>query len=133
MKLTGLETAHALCENGCKVTIVEMANEVAPGTWMQHKDDILPKLRSAGAKIKTGEKLCEVYTDRIVTENVKTKQKTDIPCDRVVLSLGSRPDASVVEELKKCGFSPIVIGDANRVGKIADATKAAYKAAISIK
>ena len=131
--LTGLETAHALCENGCKVTIVEMANEVAPGTWMQHKDDILPKLKSAGAKIKTGEKLCEVYIDRIVTENVKTKQRTDIPCDRVVLSLGSRPDASVVEELKRSGFPPIVIGDANRAGKIADATKAAYKAAISIK
>ena len=51
----------------------------------------------------------------------------------MVLSLGSRPDASVVEELKKSGFSPIIIGDANRVGKIADATKAAYKAAISIK
>lgn len=131
--LTGLETAHALCENGCKVTIVEMANEVAPGTWMQHKDDILPKLKKAGTKIMTGEKLCEVYTDRIVTENVDTKKRTDIACDRVVLSLGSRPDASVVEELKRSGFPPIVIGDANMVGKIADATKAAYKAAISIK
>lgn len=131
--LTGLETAHALCENGCKVTVVEMAKEIAPGTWMQHKDDILPKLNKAGAKLMAGEKLCEVYTDKIVTENVKTKQKTDISCDRVVLSLGSRPDATVVEELRKSGFSPIVIGDASRVGKIADATKAAYKAAISIK
>lgn len=131
--LTGLETAHALCENGCKVTVVEMAKEIAPGTWMQHKDDILPKLKKAGTKIMTGEKLCEVYTDRIVTENVDTKKRTDIACDRVVLSLGSRPDATVVEELKKNGFSPLVIGDANHVGKIAHATKAAYEAAISVK
>lgn len=110
-----------------------MAKEIAPGTWMQHKDDILPKLKKAGTKIMTGEKLCEVYTDRIVTENVDTKKRTDIACDRVVLSLGSRPDATIVEELKKNGFSPLVIGDANHVGKIAHATKAAYEAAISVK
>mgnify|MGYP003282984408 CR=1 FL=1 len=36
-------------------------------------------------------------------------------------------------ELKKNGFSPLVIGDANHVGKIAHATKAAYEAAISVK
>lgn len=131
--LTGLETAHTLCESGCKVTVVEMAKEIAPGTWMQHKDDILPKLNAADATLLAGEKLCEITANGIITENVKSKKKTDIACDKVVLSLGSRPNSAIADELKTAGFDPIVIGDANHVGKIADATKAAYKAAIGIK
>ena len=36
------------------------------------------------------------------------------------------------ERTKKCGFKPIVIGDCLKVGRIADAGKAAYEAAVGI-
>lgn len=130
--LTGLETAHYLTAKGNNVTIIEMADEIAPGTWMQHKDDILPKLEKAGAEIFTGEKLLQVNKGYIVTENTATKKMKNIPCDRVVLALGSRSDNRLAGKLIKEGFDVIVIGDAGRVGKIADATKAAYEAAINI-
>lgn len=131
--MTGLETAHALTEKGCKVTVVEMADEIAPGTWMQHKDDILPHLEKAGTTFKTGEKLCVIGEGYILTENTKTKKKLRTECDCVVLSLGSKPNNAIVTELTKAGYNPTVIGDCNKVGRIADATKAAYKAAISVK
>lgn len=130
--MTGLETADFLCENGCRVTVVEMADEICPGTWMQHRDDILPKLKKYGTELKTGEKLVEIFGDRIVTENTATKNRTEIKCDTVVLSLGSRPNTQLVDELKNAGMNPVVIGDCSHIGKIADATQAAYRAATTI-
>lgn len=130
--MTGLETAHTLAENGCTVTIVEMAKEVAPGTWMQHKDDVIPHLDEAGAKFLIGEKLAEVFEDRIITENVDTGVRSEIACDAVVLSLGSRPNAGVVEAFDKADIDVFVIGDNAKVGRIADATAAGREAAISI-
>ena len=128
--MTGLETAHLLTESGCKVTVVEMADEIAPGVWMQHKDDVLPKLKKAGTQFKLREKLCEIGKGYVKTENTKTKKVSTIPCDCAVLSLGNRPNKNVADELSQ--FNPIVIGDCNKVGRIADATKAAYEAAKKI-
>lgn len=131
--MTGLETAHYLTEKGNKVTIVEMAKKIAPGTWMQHVDDILPKLEKAGTVIMTNEKLSEIRKGYIITENVKTKENTSVEADKVVLALGSRPVNDLENLLKKEGFRPIVIGDSKKVGRIADATKAAYEAVMSIR
>lgn len=126
--MTGLETAHYLCEKGNKVTVVEMAKKLAPGTWMQHVDDVMPKLKDAGTVFMTSEKLNEINDGYIVTENVKTEEYTRVNVDHVVLALGSRPVNSLEDELKRNGFNPIVIGDSKKVGRIADATKSAYEA-----
>lgn len=130
--MTGLETAHFLTEKGNKVTIIEMAEKVAPGTWMQHVDDILPKLEKAGTVIKTGEKLAAIRNGYAVMENVKSGVTTTVEIDKVVLALGSRPVNNLESLLKNEGFRPIVIGDSKKVGRIADATKAAYEAVMSI-
>ena len=106
-----------------------MAKEIAPGTWMQHKDDVLPKLKKAGTVFMTGEKLSEIEDDAIVTENVDTKSLKRVPCDAVVLSLGSRPENGIVKELTDAGMHPISIGDSVKIGRIADAVKGAYNAA----
>lgn len=131
--MTGLETAHYLTERGNKVTVIEMANEIAPGTWMQHKDDIMPKLQKAGTEFMTGEKLAEINDGYVVTENVKNKEYSSVKADHVVLALGSRPVCDLEDVLKGEGFRTIVIGDSKKVGRIADATKAAYEAVKSIK
>lgn len=130
--LTGLETAEYLTQKGCKVTVIEMQDEIAPGTWMQHRDDILPKLKKAGTVFKTNEKLCEIESGCIVTENKKTKARSRIKCDKVVLSLGSRPDTTLEKELSSSDIRIAAIGDCTRAGKIADATKAAYLAATTL-
>ncbi len=130
--MTGLETAHELCENGCKVTVIEMAKEIAPGTWMQHKDDVMPHLEKARTKFMVGEKLSEIFDGRVLTENVDTHAKKEVKCDCVVLSLGSRPNNKLEAELKESGIKPLVIGDSLKVGRIADATKAAFEAVLSI-
>ncbi len=130
--MTGLETSQALTENKNSVTVIEMADEIAPGTWMQHKDDILPKLEKAGVVFMTGEKLSEIGRGFAVTENVSSGEKTKIDCDAVVLALGSRSDKSIVKALTGAGLNPISIGDCVKPGKIADAVKGAYFAAVKL-
>ena len=131
--MTGLETAHYLTEKGNKITVIEMAKSIAPGTWMQHVDDIMPKLEASGTVFMTNEKLLEIHKGYVVTQNVKSKENTSIEADKVVLALGSRPVNALENEFRKAGFNPIVIGDSKKVGRIADATKAAYEAVRSIK
>ena len=131
--MTGLETAHYLTENGCKVTVIEMADEIAPGIWMQHKDDVMPHLIDAGTEFLTGEKLRLIGDSYIITENVKSGEKKQRSFDSVVLSLGSRPENSFADELRVAGYNPVLIGDSKKVGRIADATKAAYEAAVNLK
>lgn len=130
--MTGLETAEYLNENGCKTTVVEMADIVAPGTWMQHLDDILPRLREKQTQFLTGEKLFEIYSDRIVTENVKTKAKREIFVDAVVLALGSKPAQALYSELENSGIKVLNVGDSSKVGRIRNATETAYNAVLSL-
>lgn len=130
--MTGLETAELLNEKGCKTTVVEMADTVAPGTWMQHLDDILPRLREKQTEFLTGEKLSEIYSDKIVTENVKTKKKREISVDAVVLALGSKPNTSLYFELQNSGIKVLNVGDSSVVGRIRNATATAFDAVMSL-
>ena len=130
--MTGLETAEYLNENGCKTTVIEMAETVAPGTWMQHLDDIMPRLREKQTVFLTGEKLSEIYDGRVITENVKTKKTCELFVDAVVLALGSKPDCNLYEELKNSGIKILNVGDSLKTGRIRNATATAYDAVMSL-
>lgn len=131
--MTGLETAEMLCENGNKVTVIEMADSIAPGTWMQHIDDALPRLRAAGAKILTSRKLVEITPDGIVVEGTGKKAvRKSLACDEVVLSLGVRSENKLYEEIKDKFQNVYLIGDAEKPGRIADATHAAFDCAMKM-
>lgn len=130
--MTGLETAEELVEGGNKVTIVEMAETLAPGTWFQHLDDCLPRLKAGGAEFLLGHKLVSIDEKGIVAESVKTKERKSLGFDAVVLSLGVKPEASLYKELKNEVARLYAIGDAAGPGRIADATAAAYRVALDL-
>ena len=129
--MTGLETGELLALGGNKLTFVEMADTVAPGTWFQHLDDAMPKLEKAGAKFLLGTKLVSIDEKGVVTETVKGKKQGRIDCDAVVLSLGARPVNALAKELEGKIKQPYVVGDAQKVGRIANATAAAYDIAMN--
>lgn len=130
--MTGLETADYLNQFDCSVTVVEMADTIAPGIWMQHRDDIVPKLEKAGTTLLTGQKLSVVYDNRVMVESVLTGFKTEVACDTLVLALGSRPDKRLANKLRTKGINPIMVGDCRKVGTIANATQAGYEAALLV-
>ncbi len=128
--MTGLETAEMLSENN-EVFVVEMADTVAPGVWMQHKDDIMPRLENNGVKFYTSQKLAEITDSSIIIEG--KNGKSSLPCNAVVLSLGAKSDNALYNEIKAKRDDVYLIGDSDKVGRIADATRSAFECVKNIK
>ena len=131
--MTGLETSELLVSKGNKVTVVEMADKIAPGAWFQQLDDALPVLEKAGTEFLTSHKLLSVSSSGIELENLKEKKAVAINVDFVVLSLGVRSDNSLYNEIKNSdSYKVYNIGDSNKIGRIANATESAYQLVMNI-
>lgn len=131
--MTGLETSKLLVSKGNKVTVVEMADKIAPGAWFQQLDDALPVLEKAGTEFLTSHKLLSVSSSGIELENLKEKKAVAIKVDLVVLSLGVRSDNSLYNDIKNSdSYKVYNIGDSNKIGRIANATESAYQLVMNI-
>lgn len=131
--MTGLETSELLVSKGNKVTVVEMADKIAPGAWFQQLDDALPVLKKAGTEFLTSHKLLSVSSSGIELENLKEEKAVAIKVDLVVLSLGVRSDNSLYNEIKNSdSYKVYNIGDSNKIGRIANATESAYQLVMNI-
>lgn len=131
--MTGLETSELLVSKGNKVTVVEMADKIAPGAWFQQLDDALPVLEKAGTQFLTSHKLLSVSSSGIELENLKEKKAVAIKVDLVVLSLGVRSDNSLYNDIKNSdSYKVYNIGDSKKIGRIANATESAYQLVMNI-
>lgn len=125
--LTGLETAEILNETGNRVTVIEMADEIAPGAWFQLVNDEMERLVPAGTVFRPSTQLVRIEDESIVVFDKKKQAFEHMPADFVVLSLGIRPVNALMKELDGKGFKVIAAGDALRSGgTIADAVNSAY-------
>ena len=131
--MTGLETSELLVSQGNKVTIIEMADEIAPSAWFQHVDDALPVLEKADTKFLTSHKLLSVSQSGIELEDLKSKKTISLKVDYVVLSLGVKPDTVLFDTIKNSSnYKVYNIGDSLKIGRIANATESAYQLVMSI-
>ena len=131
--MTGLETAELLAQQGNKVYVVEMAKSIAPGTWMQHRDDILPRLEEKGVEALTSKKLAAIHRNFITLESTGfQKDQSQLQCEQVVLSIGVSSQNSLYQELSPIYKNLFLIGDACKTGRIADATASAYEAVLTV-
>ncbi len=132
--LTGLETAEILNETGNRVTIVEMADELAPGAWFQLVDDEMERLSKTDTKFELSTKLLSVDGEGVTVQDVRSGATRRIEADYLVLSLGVRPAGDLARELDKLSVTRIWrVGDAVKSGTIADACHSAYDAVMAIK
>ena len=133
--MTGLETTEILNEDGNSVTIIEMAPELAPGTWFQLVDDEMERISKYDTKIMLATKLLGVEDGGVLIEDVASGVKSKIEADEVVLSLGVRPAVgNLVTELVGKGVKKVVtVGDAKKSGTIADACHSAFDTVMTIK
>ena len=131
--MTGLETSELLVSQGNKVTIIEMADEIAPSAWFQHVDDALPVLEKADTKFLTSHKLLSVSQSGIELEDLKSKKTISLKVDYVVLSLGVKQDTVLFDTIKNSSnYKVYNIGDSLKIGRIANATESAYQLVMSI-
>ena len=132
--MTGLETTDFLNEDGNHVTVVEMADEIAPGAWFQHIDDELSRINKFDTKFLISTKLCSIDKDGVLVEDKATGKQSKIAADYVVLAMGVRPEKAVADKLEELGVNNVYrVGDADKSGTIAHACHSAYDTAMQIK
>ena len=130
--MTGLETTEKLNEHGNKVIVIEMADEIAPGTWFQLADDEMERIKPYGTVFLTSTKLNSIEDGKITVTDLKKKETYSIETDAVVLSLGVKPQKNIADDIEKAGFTVYKVGDAKSSGTIADASKDAYNTVMQI-
>ena len=130
--MTGLETTEILNEGGNHVTVIEMADEIAPGTLNQLIEDEMDRIAPYHTVFKTGTRLMKITEDSIIVEDVHSANLETIPADNVVLSMGVRPVNELAGKLANKMEYVITVGDAVSSGTIADAVHSAYDAVAQI-
>lgn len=126
--LTGLETAEYLCEEGNQVTIIDMLDKPAPNANHTNVADVCGRLAKSGVDYLLGHSLKEIKDNGIVLERLEDHTEVNVSADAVVLSIGFRPDQSLVSELEAKGVEVKVIGSAIKDGTIAPAVRTGYEA-----
>ena len=118
--LVGCETAHVLAEQGCKVHIVEMQDDVLKDTSYVTRHSQLDVLASTGAKLHVNTRLMEILEDGILaTHNGETVK---FSADAVVLAMGYRNFSTLYTDLlDNLDCEVYQIGDCRQTRKIANA------------
>ena len=131
--LVGVETAEYLASRGCKVTIIEMMDQIAK----EESNTILPtlmrELEHYNVQIVTSAKLSEIKDDSVVVEKTidDNTSTEEIASDFVVMAVGARKN---LPELSDCPLPLHYIGDCagERPSNIDHAIKSAYDVACEI-
>ena len=71
--------------------------------------------------------LSAIAEDHITVIDGKTKRRSFIPVDCVVLAMGVRPENALVAELAQRGVSAVAVGDAKKGGTIGSAVQDAFR------
>ncbi len=130
--LTGLETAEKLAEDGNRVLVVEMADELGPDAYHQNRHDVLCRLEAYGAEFLTCRRLMEIGEGEIVLQNTKTGERSTRQVEAVVLAVGVRSDERLARELGASLPRVRVVGDAREPGRIHNAVRDGFDAAWSL-
>jgi NADPH-dependent 2,4-dienoyl-CoA reductase/sulfur reductase-like enzyme len=127
----GCETAEFLAKRNNQVTIVEMRDRVGMDVEPVSMLALGDEMASCGVKILTGTKVVAIGK-RSVTVVDREGKETKLSADRVVLAVGVIPDNDLVSQLTGRVRALYTIGDAEKPGRIHDATAAGYALAATL-
>jgi len=132
--LTGSETALYLAQQGKQVTLIDMLSLEQIDTSYPFVDSrtLRSMLDKFNVDIITEVKLEAITgTGAVITDN--NRERTEIPCDTVVLALGVEPRTGVVSLFMDLAPEVYVIGDCNNQrGNLYSATSEGFFAAMEI-
>jgi len=125
----GAETANQLATYLKDVTLVEMTGVIAGDEMLVPRWDLLDDLKKNNVKVLTNTKVVEI-TDAGV--KVTGAVNDTLPCDTVVISVGSKPSVALANKLKEEGYNIQIIGDASEVGLVGKAIKEGFDLGVVI-
>ena len=128
----GIETAHLLHEQGLKVTVVEMLDDILMREEPLTRATILPQILNSGMEIYIGHRIEQVNENSVTVTDLKTQETKELPFDTMIMAMGTKP-YNPLEGAARERFAEVqVIGDASMTANIAEATKAGFFAGMKI-
>lgn len=128
----GCNTAAKLADEGKDVTLVEMLPKIGQDIGITTRWTVLLYLRERGVKILTNKRAVEIKRGALVIEDVQSGERDEIPCDTVILAVGTKPNDGLYDELVSKVPEVYKIGDCAKPGKAIDATHEAADLALKI-
>lgn len=130
--LVGCEVGLHLANEGKDVTIVEMNSMMAYETFGYYRNALLDEMDKRHIGQMLGVKCLEFKKEGVVV--LKDGTESFIPADTVIYSMGMVAKSALVETLSEgCKIGHIkVLGDCLKAGKLGDAVRDGYMAAMSI-
>jgi len=127
--LVGTETAEYLLEKGCTVSIIEMMDKIANGESSTILPTIMADFRAHNVQQYVNTKVSAIEAGCV--KAIQGEQEIIIPCDMVVMAVGSRKNVLDVEGVTVPVY---YAGDCSgeRTASIAEAVRGGYKAANEI-
>jgi len=127
--LVGTETAEYLLEKGCTVSIIEMMDKIANGESSTILPTILADFAKHGVKQYVNTKVSAIENGCV--KAMQGEEAISIPCDTVVMAVGSRKNVLDVEGVTvPVYYAGDCSGD--RTASIAEAIRSGYRAANEI-
>ena len=128
--LVGCELAVCLADEGKKVHVVEMRDQLCPDANVRYRPMLMKKMDECGIRIHTGCKCEEVNESGVICS--ADGQKIEIAGDTVLCGLGLKPNTSVVDELRDIAPQFASIGNCVKPDTITFAVYQGYHAALDI-
>jgi 2,4-dienoyl-CoA reductase-like NADH-dependent reductase (Old Yellow Enzyme family)/thioredoxin reductase len=129
--LVGCELAAVLGDQGKKVHVVEMRDELCPDANVRYRPLLMNKMKEVGIQVHTG-CTCKNITDDKVIGETKDGEQVEIQADSILCALGLKPNTDIVEELRGLAPQFASIGNCVRPNTITYAVYQSYHAALDI-
>lgn len=128
--IAGCECAIHLGQEGKKVTLIEMGEEIARDANKRYKPLLLEEVKKY-AIVYTGYKGTEIKLDGIICKDKNNEEKF-ISGKTIICALGQRSREEITKKLEMLVPFTSVIGDAAKVSTITNAVYLGYHAALDI-
>jgi len=130
--LVGCEVAELLGEQGKRVTLVEMLNDIIPDEFSDTKKYFENVMAKYHIRVLTGSVIKQITKGTMIIKNSQGKEES-LRADTIVLALGYVSDPDTRREIpSNLGCKVFEIGDCVKPRKIIDAVLEAYQLAMSI-
>lgn len=130
--LTGLETADYLSAHGCKdITVVEALPQSPVSLLRSHGYMLHKRLQKQGVQQLFGAQVQKIDGEYVTVKNDDQETKMG-PFKQIILALGTKPRNELALQLEKADIPYTIVGDAEKTGRIIEATESGAIAAWSI-
>lgn len=129
--MTGLETAELLLEQGNTITVIEMVDKIALGAHPSNSMDVVKRLKQGNVRFFLGRRLDQI-DDGMLHLSRKDGVLESISTDVTVLATGVCSCNMLAKECSGHYDHLYTIGDAEKPGRIGDATRGAFELARSL-